>query len=104
MENCPDCIYAKEIETVTDVKHAVDISMLSLSAKSVKEGSLRIKLFTLIPTVVGGASMYMVLKAIFINAVNTTHLLIIVLSTALYGVAFLLVGYWLINSEKVLNK
>ncbi len=102
---------------------AAIISMLSLSAKSVKEGSLRINLFTLIPTVIGGASMYMetgnisiatnfipiinvinVLKAIFINAVNTTHLLITVLSTAVYGVVFLLVGYWLINSEKVLNK
>lgn len=102
---------------------AAIISMLSLSAKSVKEGSLRINLFTLIPTVVGGASMYMetgnvsvatnfipiinvinILKAIFINAVNTTHLLITVLSTAIYGVVFLLVGYWLINSEKVLNK
>ena len=102
---------------------AAIISMLSLSAKSVKEGSLRINLFTLIPTVIGGASMYMetgnvsiatnfipiinvinILKAIFINAVNTTHLLITVLSTAVYGIIFLLVGYWLINSEKVLNK
>ena len=102
---------------------ATIISMLSLSAKSVKEGSLRINLFTLIPTVIGGASMYMetgnisiatnfipiinvinILKAIFINAVNTTQLLITVLSTAVYGVVFLLVGYWLINSEKVLNK
>lgn len=102
---------------------AAIISMLSLSAKSVKEGSLRINLFTLIPTVIGGASMYMetgnvsvatnfipiinvinILKAIFINAVNTTHLLITVLSTAVYGIIFLLVGYWLMNSEKVLNK
>ena len=102
---------------------AAIISMLSLSAKSVKEGSLRINLFTLIPTVIGGASMYMetgnvsiatnfipiinvinILKAIFINAVNTTHLLITVLSTAVYGFIFLLVGYLLINSERVLNK
>lgn len=102
---------------------AAIISMLSLSAKSVKEGSLRINLFTLIPTIIGGASMYMetgnisvaasfipiinvinILKAIFISAVSTTHLLITVLSTAVYGIVFLLVGYWLINSEKVLNK
>jgi hypothetical protein len=45
-----------------------------------------------------------ILKAILINAVNTTHLLITVLSAAMYGVVFLLVGYWLISSEKVLNK
>ena len=32
--------------------------MLSLSAKTAKEGSFRIKLFTLIPTFIGGASMY----------------------------------------------
>lgn len=102
---------------------AAIISMLSLSAKSVKEGSLRINLFTLIPTVVGGASMYMetgnisiatnfipiinvinILKAIFINAVNTTHLLITMLSTSLYGIIFLVIGYRLINTEKVLSK
>ena len=99
------------------------ISMLSLSAKSVKEGSLRINLFTLIPTVVGGASMYMetgnisivtnfipiinvinILKSIFINAVNSTYLLITVLSTALYGGVFLVIGFYLINGEKVINR
>lgn len=45
-----------------------------------------------------------ILKAIFINAVDTTHFLITVLSTALYGSVFLLIGYRLINSERVLNK
>lgn len=102
---------------------ATIISMLSLSAKTVKEGSLRINIFTLIPTVIGGSSMYIetgnisiatsfipiinvinMLKAIFVNVVDLTHLLITVLSTAVYGAVFLLVGYWLINSEKVLNK
>lgn len=102
---------------------ATIISMLSLSAKSVKEGSLRINLFTLIPTIIGGASMYMetsnvstvtnltpiiniiyILKSIFIHSVDMINLLITVLSTALYGVIFLFVGYWLINSETVLEK
>ena len=99
------------------------ISVLSLSAKTVKEGTLRINLFTLIPTVIGGASMYMeagnvslatnfipiinvinALKTVFIDAINTTHLFITVFSTALYGIIFLLIGYWLINSENILNK
>ena len=102
---------------------AAIISLLSLSSKTVKEGSLRINLFTLIPTVIGGASMYMetgnasvatnfipiinvinVLKAVFIDAINTAHLSLTVLSTALYGIIFLLIGYRLINSESVLNK
>lgn len=102
---------------------AAIISMISLSAKSVKEGSLRINLFTLIPTVIAGASMYMqpgnvsvainfipvinvinILKAIFINAQNTIHLLITVLSTVFYGIIFLVMGYWLLNSEKVVQR
>ncbi len=102
---------------------AAIISMLSLSAKTIKEVSLRINLFTLVPTIIGGASMYMetgtlsakanfipiinvinMLKAIFIDAVNITYLLATVLSTVLYGAVFLLIGYRLIDSEKVLNK
>ena len=102
---------------------AAIISMLSLSAKTVKEGSLRINLFTLIPTVIGGASMYMetgnapiavslipiinvinTLKSIFIDTIQHTQLLVTIISTALYGIIFLLVGYHLINSEKILDK
>lgn len=102
---------------------AAVISMLSLSAKTVKEGSLRINLFTLIPTVIGGASMYMeagntsistalipiiniiyVLKSIFINSINIKHLSITVASTMLYGILFLLIGYRLMNSEKILSR
>ena len=65
------------------------MSLLSLSSKSVKEGSLRISLFTLIPSIIGGAAMYIetsdatssiafipiintitALKSIFINAID----------------------------------
>ena len=102
---------------------ATIISMLSLSAKTVKEGSLRINLFTLIPTVVGGASMYMetgnmpaatnfipiinvinVLKGIFMNAINTDQLIITVLSTMVYSIIFLCIGYGLINGERISSK
>lgn len=102
---------------------AAIISMLSLSAKTVKEGSLRINLFTLIPTVIGGASMYIetgtapitmnlipiinvinALKSIFIDTAQHTQLLVTVASTAFYGIIFLLIGYHLINSEKILDQ
>ena len=102
---------------------ATVISMLSLSAKTVKEGSLRINLFTLIPTIVGGISMYIeigkiplvtnfipitnvinMLKAIFVDTISYTQLLITLFSTIMYGIIFLVGGYCLINSEKILDK
>ena len=102
---------------------ATIISVLSLSAKTVKEGSLRISLFTLIPTVIGGVTMYIetgnvplfmnmvpiinivtALKAVFINAVDGVGLWLSVISTAVYGILFLFLGYSLINSERILDK
>jgi hypothetical protein len=80
-------------------------------------------LFTVIPTVIGGSSMYMeansisnvtclipfinmihILKTIFINAVDLTHLWITVGSNAAYALLFVMIGYRFINSERVLNK
>ena len=102
---------------------AAIISMLSLSAKTVKEGSLRISLFTLIPTVIGGISMYIetgnvpvvinyipivntinALKSVFLDTVNMEHFFITVASTFVYGLIFLMIGYRLMNSEQVLSK
>ncbi len=101
------------------------ISALSISAKSMKEGNLRISLFTLIPTIIGGVSMYMesselsaainvipiintinILKIVF-NDIYQQHIddiLITVFTTLLYGVIFFVIGYKIIKSEKVLDK
>ena len=99
------------------------ISMLSLSAKTVKEGSLRINLFTLLPTIIGGAAMYIetgnistatnfipiintlnALKAVFSGTTIATHFIITIVSTTIYGLFFLLIGYALMSSEKVISK
>lgn len=99
------------------------ICVLSLSAKSGKEGQLRISLFTLIPIVIGGASIYLdngsislgiafvpiiniinILKMIFLNVVKTKYLILTVMSTLVYGFLFLSVGYVFINSEGILSK
>lgn len=97
------------------------MSLISLSSKSVKEGNLRISLFTLIPSVIGGTAMYMeigdttttstfipiintitALKSIFINLIDLKQLIITIFSTFLYGTLLLFLGYRLMNNEKVL--
>lgn len=99
------------------------ISLLSVSAKTTKEGSLRTSLFTIIPGMLSGISMYMetgnlplfislvpivniiaALKSVFIDVIHPTNLILTIASTAIYGMVFLAVGYKVINSEKVLAK
>ena len=99
------------------------ISALSISAKTVKEGSLRTGLYTIVPSIIGGVSTYLetgtasavtavipiiniiyALKSIFIDTIEPMQLIITVVSTVAYGIGFLLIGYWIINGEKVLSK
>lgn len=99
------------------------ICALSIGSKTIKEGSLKINIFTLLPTLLGGATMYMetgtsswviniipfinvisTMKAVFTNTMSTANLWITVLSTMVYGAIFLLLGYRLINREDLLTK
>ena len=101
------------------------ICALSIGAKSAKEANLRISLFTLLPTIIGGVSMYMessehpvVISVIpVINTINVLKIVlndiyqahindigITILSTVCYGLIFFVLGYKIMNSEKVLDK
>ena len=102
---------------------AATISVLSVEAKTVKEGHLRTSLFSIVPSMLSIVTMYMQtgnmpfalnfvpfintiagLKSIFLNVIDPTNILIAICSTLLYSLVLLYIGYRVINSEKILNK
>ena len=99
------------------------ICALAISAKTHKEGSLRVSMFTIIPSLLGGASAFMetgtaplymsfvpifnvigALKSIFINVIQPEQIVITVVSTVVYGLIFLFIGQKIMDSEKILDK
>ena len=102
---------------------ASTISFLTVEAKSVKEGHLRTSMFSIVPSMISIVSMYMQtgnmpfsinfipfintiigLKSIFLNVIDPMNMLITATSTLLYSVVLLILGYRVINSEKILSQ
>ena len=102
---------------------AAAISVLSVEAKTVKEGGLRTMLFSLIPSMLSALTMYIetgninfainfipfintivTLKSIFLNVINPISVLVSVGTTLLYSIVLLIIGYKIMNSERILNK
>lgn len=99
------------------------ISVLSVEAKTVKEGNMRTSLFSIIPSMISIVTMYMetgnmnfginlvpfintivALKSVFLDVIDPINILVSVSSTLIYSVVLLFVGYKIMNSEKILNK
>ena len=102
---------------------ASTISFLAVEAKTVKEGHLRTSMFSIVPSMISIVSMYMQtgnmpfsinfipfintiigLKSIFLNVIDPMNILITATSTLLYSVVLLILGYRVINSEKILSQ
>lgn len=99
------------------------MSFLSVEAKTMKEGTLRTSLFSIIPSMISMVTMYMEtgninesvnfvpfintilsLKSVFMNVINPVNILITVGSMVTYSTVLLFAGYKILNSEKILNK
>lgn len=102
---------------------AATISVLSVEAKTVKEGGLRTSMFSIVPSMISIVTMYMEtgnmnfgvnfipfintiagLKSIFLNVIDPINILVSVCSTVFYSIVLLIIGYKIINSEKILSQ
>lgn len=97
------------------------MSFLSVEAKTMKEGTLRTSLFSVIPTMISMVTIYMEtgnisiginfipfintilsLKSVFMNVISPTNILVTVGSMLTYSAVLLFAGYKILNSEKIL--
>ena len=99
------------------------ICALAISAKSTKEGSLRLSLFTIIPSLLSGLTMFLdtgttpmymsfvpiynvvvALKSIFVDVIVPEQIALTIASNVVYGLILLFIGQRIMNSERVLDK
>ena len=99
------------------------ICALAIGAKSIKEGSLRVNLFTTIPSLLGIATLYIntgtmpqyinfipllnvvgAFKSIFVDVIKPEQIIIVIAANILYGLIALFIGQRIMNSEHILDK
>ena len=99
------------------------VCALVISAKTVKEASLKTYLVTIIPSLLGSVTIFMetgnaplsrsfvpvfnvlgALKSIVIDVVQPEQIIVTIFANIIYGVIFVFIGQKMMNSEKILSK